>query len=75
MGLVDTIRRKRQRTEDPVVPVAPQQVPTIDIVDVKMEPETAAVTPVTETTGELSSPPMTKAAGAENIGKGKEPLG
>ena len=70
MGLVDTIRRKRQRTEDPAVPVVPRLAPPVDIVDVE-----ELETPVTEPTGVPSPSPMTEAAGAENAGKGKEPLG
>ena len=70
MGLVDTIRRKRQRTEDPAVPVVPRPAPTVDIVDVE-----EIETPVIEPAGVPSPPPTTEAAGAENVGKGKEPLG
>ena len=71
MGLVDTIWRKRQRTEDPVVPAAPRLAPPIDIVDVEEELET----PVTQPTEVPSPSPRTEAAGVENVGKGKEPLG
>ena len=69
MGLVDTIRRKRQRTDGPVVPAAPPPAPTVDIVDVE---EIEA--PVIEPAGVPSPPPTTEAPGVESVGKGKEPL-
>ena len=73
---MEAIRRKRQRMGDLGILVAPRPVPTIEVVDVEAEPETAApsVPPVTEPTGEeLSSPPRTK-AGSKSGGKGKVPL-
>ena len=91
MSVLEAIQRKRQRTEDPgvpvvpvvpvvvhAVPVAPRQVPPIEVVDVEAEPETASPSvapPITEPTREeFSSPPRTK-VGSKSSGKGKEPLG
>ena len=70
MSLVDTIRRKRQRTVGPEVPAAPRPPPTVEIVDVE-EAEASA----TDLAGVPSPPPTTETADAGDVGKGKEPLG
>ena len=84
MNIIDLVRRKRQRIEGPgvpvlpAVPVVPRPAPPFEVVDVEAEPDTASpshVPPVTEPTGVPSPSPMIEAAGAENAGKGKEPLG
>ena len=83
MNVLDQIRRKRQRTEGPgvpvilVVPVVPQPVLQVEVVDVEAEPDTASpsnVPPLTKPAREEpSSLPRTK-AGSNSGGKGKVPL-
>ena len=78
MTILDQIRRKRQRTTGPAVPVVSQPVPQVEIVDVEAEPETAGLPmgpPATEPAGEeVPSPPRTQVGTKDGQGKGKFPL-